>query len=464
MLVLSAVQFERVEVRDVSTEDKDKKVGTGTPGGKPSTDLDALKAKLGLARPAPGKETTAAPGGGQAPAQAPSAEDFKFTFGATKPEVKSLSDAELAAIELAAHRASKPLGRRIAMSVVLILVGLVLLWLGYQFGTSMGMRVLHNEAVNQAVTIRDHLTQGVVDVTGQVLASRKDATSRFIDAFDKYFEEHFNNVAGLAKLLAEGKLPPDFDLAKFKKDELEPAKTICKDYLSNVDEYSVSTMLQGQLYATELGAKLLEFSDRANKLRARAEALYVAIELVENYMLTGEMPKNLKPEVLVVAQKAENEEDQVLAVVEVEVSGTPEVDKELITKEVCEPVAMELEIPICGAAKGEPETEKRLIDTFEKKETQTVKQFRKVKVKDSEGKPLTSKFANLFKVDLRAHLMPLLERIGKDKENEMQNLGVLMGAAAQAMSDVKMSGEGLNFSEVSEVIQKYAEQEMLFTF
>lgn len=441
----------------------EKKGGIGTPGGKPSTDLDALKAKLGLAKPAPGKDATAAPGG-QATPPAPSAEDFKFTFGATKPEVKTLSDAEIAAIELAAHRAAKPLGRRIAVGVTLVITGIVLVWLGFQFGTSMGMRVLHNEAVDQAIYIRDHLTQGVTDTTGQLLASRKDATSRFIEAFDRYFEEHFSNLSMLAKVLAEGKLPPDFDMEKFKKDELEPAKAICKEYLNNVEEYSVTTMLQGQLYATELGAKLLDFSDRANKLRARAEALYIAIEIIESFSLTGDMPKNLKPEVLVVAQKAENEEDQILAVVEVEVSGTPEIDKELITKDVCEPVAMELEIPICGAAAGEPATEKRLIDTFEKKETQTVKQFRKVKVKDAEGKPLTSKFANLFKVDLRGHLMPLLERVGEDKENEVQNLGLLFGNMAEALTDVKQASEGLNFSEVAEIIEKYAQQEKLFTF
>jgi len=165
-----------------------------------------------------------------------------------------------------------------------------------------------------------------------------------------------------------------------------------------------------------------------------------------------------------VAQKAENEADQVLAVVEVEVSGTPEVDKELITKEVCEPVAMELEIPICGAAKGEPETEKRLIDTFEKKETQTVKQFRKVKVKDGTGKPLTTKFENLFKVDLRNHLMPLLERIGGDKKIEVENLGLLFANMFQNMNDVKQAGEGLNFKDVLEIIDKYAQQEKFYTF
>jgi len=453
--------FELREVRDVSTDDKEKKGGAGTPGGKPGTDLEALKAKLGLAKPAAGKES-AAPGA--AAPRAPSADDFKFSFGKTGAEVKGLSDAELAAIELAAHRASKPLGRRIAMAVVLAIVGLVLIWLGYQFGTSMGMRVLHNQAVDQAVYVREHITQGVVDAAGREMASRRDATTRFIETFDKYFEEHFNNLSVLTKLFSEGKLPPDFDMEKIKKEELEPAKALCKDFLSNVEEYSVGTILQGQLYASELGAKLLEFSDRANKLRARVEALYVAIELIESYTLTGEMPKNLKPEVLVVAKKAENEADQVLPVIEVEVSGTPEVDKELITKDLCEPIAMELEIPICGAAKGEPETEKRLIDTFEKKETQVVKPFRKVKVKDSEGKPLTAKFESLFKVDLRAHLMPLLERIGGDKKTEVENLGLLFGNMFQNLNDVKQAGEGLNFSEVMEIIEKYAQQEKFFTF
>lgn len=438
----------------------EKKGGVGTPGGKPGTDLDALKAKLGLARPAAGKEA----GAGAAAPQAPSADDFKFSFGAAKSDVKTLSDAELAAIELAAHRASKPLGRRIAMSIAMAIVGLVLIWLGYQFGSSMGMRVLHNQAVDQAVYVREHVSQGVVDAAGREMASRRDATTRFIEAFDVYFEEHYNNLTLLTKLLSEGKLPPDFDIEKVKKEELEPAKALCKDFLSNVEEYSVSTILQGQLYASELGSKLLEFSDRANKLRARAESLYIAIELVESYTLSGEMPKNLKPEVLVVAQKTENEADQVLAVVEVEVSGTPEVDKELITKEVCEPVAMELEIPICGAAKGEPETEKRLIDTFEKKETQTVKQFRKVKVKDGTGKPLTTKFENLFKVDLRNHLMPLLERIGGDKKIEVENLGLLFANMFQNMNDVKQAGEGLNFKDVLEIIDKYAQQEKFYTF
>jgi len=443
----------RQEDENVCPDEKDTK-GPVKPAPKGGADLEELKARLGLKKPA---ESAAG-------AKKSTAEDFRFSFGEAKgAEEKQLSPQELAAIDAEAAKASAPLARRIASLVAMLVVAVILLWLGYQFGTSMGMRVLHNEALGQAKGIREYLTKGFSDATGREMVARQDATTQFINTFEKWHEEHFALYAGLIKAFSEGAMPTDFDFEKFKKDELVPLKTMCKDFLTNVEEYSVAAILKGQLYSTELGAKLLEFVDRSNKLRARVEGLFVAIETIENYSMTGAMPGNLKPELLLLAQKAEKAKEQVVEVLTVEVAGTPELDKLLETKDVCEPVSIELEIPVCGAGKDEPQTEKRLLDTFEKRQTEVVTQFRKVKVKDPEGKPLTAKFEELFKLDMRPHLMPLLERIGSDKKSEIANLGVLISTVFQNMSDVQDAGEAVDFKDLLDSVEKLASQEQFFT-
>jgi len=439
----------------VSPDDKERR-GPGSPGpGGRGRDLDALKAKLGLGRP------DGAPAEG---ARKEAADDFRFSFGEAGGEAPSLSPAELAAIEDEVQRAAKPFGRKVVLGVVFLILTVLLLWLGYHFGKNMGLRTLHNEAVGQAQGIKNFFLKSFADKTGRELASRRDATSRFIDTFEQFHEERFAKVAYYVKTFQAGKYPPDWDFEKMKKEELEPMKTLCRDFLTNVEEYAVASILKGQLYSTELGAKLLDFVDRSNKLRSRVEALYVAIELIETYQMSGVMPSNLKPEVLLFAEKAEKETDKIIAVKEVEVSGTPELDKELETKEICEPIAIELEIPVCGARKGEPEFEKRLLDTYQKSETQLVKQFKKVTVKDKGGKAFSARFQHLFKIDLKGHLVPLLERISGDKRVEALNLGMLFSTFFLNMSDVRLAGEAVDFRDVLDAIEKYGGQELFFTF
>lgn len=420
---------------------------------KSTTDLEELKARLGLKKPAAEAQQE----------KKSTAEDFKFSFGAVKAaEESELSPQELAAIEAEAARASKPLGRRVALGVGLLLGAVILFWLGLQFGQGMGMRVIHNASIEQAKHIQQYLTQGFSDSTGREMIARQDATTRFIDAFNTWNEQHSRTYSTLVRFFSEGVMPKDFDLEKFKTEELAPLKTICKNFLTNVEEYSVAGLLKGQLYSTELGAKLLEFVDRSNKLRARVEGLYIAIEMVENYIVTGALPSNLKPELLVLATKEEKEKEQILPLHTVEIAGTPELEKVVERKEVCEPVAIEIEIPTCSR-KGEPEFEKRFVDTFEKREVEVVKQFRKVKVKTHEGKPLTARFEELYKLDLRPHLTPLLERISVDKKSEIANLGMVLGAMLQAMNDVRQAGEAVDFKDLLDSVQKYASQVQLFT-
>jgi hypothetical protein len=435
--------------------------GPQKPGG--GKDLDALKAKLGLgatrkpASPLAGKPK-------EEPKQRSAADDFKFSFGdAGGKEEKAFSAQELAAIDAEAQRAASPLGRKIISGAIGLVLVIIVMWLGYQFGNSMGMRVLHNEAVKQAAEMKDFFLKKYANVTGEEIDARRDTTTRFVDQFDAYLEEHITGLMNLAKLLEEGKIPPDFDMEKFRKEELEPLKSLCKDYLQGVEEYSVASILKGQLYSTELGAKLLEFADRANKLRNRVETLYLSIEIVEAYVQSGEMPKDLKGEVLVHGVKPENEKDKVPEIAVVELNGQPEIDKELTTKEVCEPIAIELEIPVCGG-RGEPEVEKRLIDTYDKKEVQEVKQFRKVKVKNADGKSVTARIEHLFKMDLKPFLKPLIERISADKKLELENLAIVLNTLIQNMNDVRMAGEAVDFKDLLDAVDKYAGQETFFTF
>ena len=438
------------------TDDTKNRRGTGKPGaGKGGKDLDELKAKLGLKKPA-------AKGVAEKPKSA--AEDFKFSFGEKPTAEPALSQAELAAIDAEVQKAAKPMGRKIVLLVVAVVVSALLLWLGYQFGNSMGLRVLHNEAVNQAVGITDFFSKGLTDKSGRQLSSRQDATGSFSDALDTYLEERYGKFNALLQVFGAGDLPKDFDFEAFKKEELAPLKIMCKDFLTNVEGYNLGAILQGQLYSTELGAKLLEFTTKANMMRGKVEALYVSIELLETYQFPAEPPGNLKPKLLLLANKGEKEKDKVIGATSVEVAGTPEVDRELSTKELCEPISMELEIPICDAKKGEPEFEKRLIDTFEKREQQEVKPYRKIKIKtEGEGKGLVAKIEHLFELDLRPYLKPLLAHINGDRKSGVQNFGVLFASFFQNLNDVREAGEGVDYTSVLEVLEKYASQETFFT-
>jgi len=446
----------------VSPDDNEKKGPVGAGPGKGKKDLDELKAKLGLKKPSPGAKK---PGSPAAPApKKTAADDFKFSFGDAQQAEPALSASELSAIDAEAHKASSPIGRKIAVLLVGLVLAVVLLWLGYQFGNSMGLRVLHNQAVIQSQEIKSFFLARYSNAAGVEIDARRDTTTKFVDAFDVWHEEHITQMMAHAKVFSSGQTPADFELEAFLKDELIPMKTMCKDFLVAIEEYSVAGVLKGQLYSTELGAKLLEFADRANKLRNQVQTLYLSIELVESYILTQAMTEKPKPEVLVHALKIEKEKETVPVLKEVEINGTPELDKELKTKELCEPVSFELEIPLCNVRRGEPETEKRLIDTYDKKEVQEVTQFRKVKVKDADGKALSARIEHLFKVDLRPHLKPLLEQVFKGRTTEVKNLGTLVATVAQNMNDVRMAGETVDFTDVIDSVEKFAVQELFFTF
>lgn len=435
------------------TKDRKGKPGAGGSGGK---DLDELKARLGLKKPGKPAAATRKPKSSE--------DDFKFSFGEDKV-TEQFSKAELAAIDAEGRKATSPLGRRIMMVVVAMAVGVVLIWLGFQFGSSMGLRVLHNASVSQAQEIKEFFTKTFTDRSGRELKSRKDASGKLADEIDRYVEEHFQDLHTLNQILSKGALPPDFDYPKFVTEHLEPLEQVCKDFLLNVEEYNLAVIMRGQLYSTELGAKLLEFSNRANILRSKVEALHIAIQILQGYRLSGESPKNLKPKLLLYAQKAQKDKDKTSAAVPVAVAGTPEVDRELINKELCEPIAIELEIPICGAKRNDPQTEKRLIDTFEKKEAQEVIPYRKVKVKnEADGKSLTAKIEHLYELDLVPYLKPLLERIAMERGSNAENLGVVFVAYLETLNDVKEVAGIVDYASVLEVIEKYADQETLYTF
>jgi hypothetical protein len=464
------------------SDDMEKK-GPGKPSG--GKDLDALKAKLGL-----GKTKSPTSPLGSKPKAAPqrdAKEDFKFSFGDVTTEKKpAFSAKELADIDAEANKAANPFGRIIIKTVgALVLVTLVL-WLGYQFGSSMGMRIMHNEAVKQAQEIKGFFLKKYSNPAGDKIDPRRDITTRFVEDFDAYQEAHLAELMALGKLLENNKLPPDFNMKEFKEGELVELKTLCKAYLRNIEGYSVATILKGQLYGTgspdkeggaadeckkdcktvpEVGAKLLEFADRTNKLRNRVESLYIAIELIENYDDSSGMPKGLKGEVRVHALQTGDAKNDlpVIAVVEIAKNAKPVRDNDVTNKDVCEPVSVEVEVPTCGG-KDEPATEKRLIEAFDKTVVEVVSPFLKIKVNDADGKPITARIENLYKMDLKPYLKPLIDRIEGDRKLAHGNLAVLVGNLVQNMNDVRMAGDAVDFTELLDSLEKYATQETFYTF
>lgn len=449
----------------MTTDDSKGKpgAGAGTKGGK---DLDELKARLGLKKGPEGAQS-GAPGAAQQPAgQASSLEDFKFSFG-QKPQAPgagALSDKEFAAIEERVAKAAKPLGLRLSKWIGGVVLLVALAWIGYQYGNSMGLRVIHNESVAQAQRVLDFFTKSFSDAAGAEVSSRRDATAVLADYLAAYTDERFGKFSAIQTALSNGELPPGFDFEAFKKEDLGPLKKTCETYMSAVEEYSVDALLGGQLYATELGAKLLEFVTKANVLRSKVETLYVLIQLIESFGLPEPPPANLKPKLLLLATKGEKEKDNVGPVTPVEINGTPEVDRELTTKEICEPVSMEIEIPICGAGKNDPQTEKRLLEVFEKKETQEVKPYRKIRLKtEADKRDLTAKIGDLFELDMKPYLVPLLERIGNDRKTNAGNMGILFEAFLNNLSTIKESAPQVDYQSIVDLLTKFAGQETYFS-
>jgi hypothetical protein len=455
----------------VTTDTTDNKgkpaAGPGAKGGK---DLDDLKARLGLKKgpeaAAPG--AAGAAGGQQQAKQAQSSlEDFKFSFGQkpAAPAAAEMSDKEFEAIEKGVAKSATPWSMQLIKWAAGGALVAILMWIGYQYGNSMGLRVIHNESVSQAQRVRDIFTKSFTDGTGTEVSSRRDATAALADALATYTDERAAKFTLLAEALGKGQFPPDFDIEAFRKEDIDPLKRICETYMTAVEQYSVDALLQGQLYATELGSKLLEFVNRANSLRSKVEQVYILLQLMESLSLPEAPPSNLKPKLLLLASKAETDKDKVLPVTSVDIDGTPEVDRELVTKEICEPVSMEIEIPVCNPAKGQPETEKRLLEVFEKKEAQEVKPFRKVKVKtEGESKSLTAKIGDLFELDMRPYLMPLLDRLGADRSKSALNVATLFNAFVANLMAVREAAPEVDYRTVVEMLDTFASQETYFAF
>jgi len=357
-------------------------------------------------------------------------------------------------MEAEVSKASKPLANRLMVVGVVVVCAALALWMGYQFGSNMGWRTISNEAVKQAVEIRDHISKNVVDAAGRELKSHRDANLQFSTDRDAYIDANFTEFEGLKQMLASGQLPVQFtqeEWNKWKESKLIQLKKLCEDYLANVEEYSLSALFNGNIYASELALKVLDFSEKANRLRSRIDSLFVMIQILENRNILVPPPADLTPETLVLAQKGEGEKDKVSNVLVVTKEGNPEVDKEILNKDVCEPVSMELEIPTgANGPDGQPVFEKKLIDTFDKKQVQEVKAFRKIKVKTADKKDIVARFDNLFIMDLRPHLMPLIESLQSNRKSEAENMAFQFEAFLQTLMAVHLTASEVDFKSLGE--------------
>ncbi len=449
----------------------------GRPGaGKGGKDIEDLKARLGL-----NKSPAAKPGAPTASASSEQkksdavVDEFSFSLSSKKPELegKEFSDKELAEIDEQVERAAKPLGRRILTGVILLLAGVILLWLGFQYGSSMSKRIFHNERVAQAQKIQGFVQEEFQNAQGTSLPSRKEITETFIADTDAFAEENFGKYQMWLEALGEGRLPPEFDFEKFKDEDLKVLMKLCSDYLHNVDSYDASEILSGQLYATELGSEVLNFAVKGNRLRWSVDALQYSAQMLETFTFTPNSLDVGATQFFLFAGKPETDKDKdAIAAYFVEKIGPqiPRVEPEF--QDVYEAVAFEVPYD-CLDENGRPSECKLKIEKFNEKDLliksdkqqQINHPYKTQKVRFIEQDVEKEvKVEDLFIIDISSKIEPIRDRVIADKEMELKNFAILLGTMVQGMADVKKYGDELRFEALLDILNQVAGEETYFTF
>jgi hypothetical protein len=143
-----------------------KKTIPSKPGGdKGTSDLEALRAKLGLTKPAApapgatGKEAAPKPAGAAAPS------DFKFSFAEAKPADAAAtttqpSSPKAAAKAAAAASPKAKTGKGLAITVGAV-CAVIFAAVGFQFGNGMGERSARNAFIKQAQSVLAYFSEPI---------------------------------------------------------------------------------------------------------------------------------------------------------------------------------------------------------------------------------------------------------------------------------------------------------------
>lgn len=450
------------------TDTRDQNEGNRPPrGGK---DLDELKAKLGLtSKPdKPGVPKEAAP--------RKAVDEFSLSLGTapTGPaeQAPSLSPKELAEIEHAGEKAARPLGRTMLFGGILVFLSLFGLFLGYQYGKNNSARIIHNQQVEEGQRIVESLQKELEEAEGTGKSSRMKLTEDLRNDVRTYMDENMGIYAEWKEALANEGLP-QIDFAAFKEKDLATVKAFCLKYLRNAGSFDVSRLLRGQLYSFDMGATLLEFAVKTERLRVATDNLRLSVEALEQVALNTK-PLDLGPTQLYVeASKAEAQKTELDVQIRwVELLGNPFTNVIKEFEDAYQPVSMEFEYD-CLDEKGRPAKCTLTVADFEGKQllvkadeqTQIDRTEVRQKVKDLLNKEeYTPRLDSVFIIDLETKYNPIIEWVAEDQKLEARNFEILLDTFLQNLQECRDAADELTFDTLLEQARAAADSEAVSTF
>lgn len=487
--------------------------GSGTPGkpdgGAPKApDLEALRAKLGF-KPTPSSAATpstpagpGAPAGtpaapkpslsglpGATPAQAPKQEkvhgtqQFRFSgVEASSMGQKALSEKELAELDESLAKAGKPLGTKLILGGVVLLIVIAAVWIGLQIGKGMSYRILANEGISQAEMVKTYFTKGQTDAQGKEMAIRGEAAAKMKASLDEYIANNQDILTLLSEASETGRLPEGVDWEDVKKSKLKPLQTILTTYLESAPVYQANEILGGQVYAPDLAAEVSGFVGRANSLRASVEQLALTVEMLmgvnppKPVPAAGEMPGKTA---YVFAPNVDRDGAKILEGKLVKVSGEIKDDvlvdaktKKRVEKEekcVKDPLVFKWTCPSCNpkvpAEEQSQELESYVPQVVERTVEDPVAEITTV----ANNKKGEIEVKHLYAVDMRHFVKPLVERLQVMETRALEDEAMLQGSISSMLAvffarleDVQTKVGAVDLKRLMDLLETTAAQEQQF--
>ncbi len=494
--------------------------GSGTPGkpesGAPKgSDLEALRAKLGF-KPTP--PTAGTPGAPSAPAGTPAGspaggagaprpgmsgipgaptaaaapkpdkthgtQQFRFSgLEASGTGHRTLSEKELAELDDSLAKAGKPLGTKIIIACVALLIVAAAVWVGLQMGKGMSYRVLSNEGINQAEMVRTYFTKGQTDAQGKESAIRGEAAAKLKTSLDEFVAQNQDALTLLSDASQTGRLPEGMDWDDLKKTKLVPLRAILDVYLQSTPTYQAAEILGGQVYAPELASEVASFVGRANSLRASVEQLALTLDMLINDVrppkpvpAAGELPGKTA---YVFAPNAEREGATILEGRLVKVNGEIKDDllvgaktKKRVEKEekcVKDPIIFKWTCPSANpkvpAEEQSQELESYIPQVMERVIEDPMAEITSV----SDSKKREIEIKHLYSVDMRYFVKPLVERLQVLETRAIEDEAMLQGSISSILAvlfarleDVQTKIGAVDLKRLMDMVDTMAAQEEQF--
>jgi len=438
--------------------------------GKPATkgvrDVEDLKARLGLAskveRPA---QTTAAP--------PKKVDEFSLSLGVTQTAepVPQLSAKELAEIDSQGEKAVRPMGRTILLGGLVVLLGLMGLFLGYQYGKNNSERVIENNRVDEAQRIRDALFGQFEEVAGSEKVTRQQLTEEFRNQIRTFVDGRMGVYQAWKEDFSKGQFPEDLDLKGLTTGDLAELKGFTSRYLRNVGSLDVNRVLQGQAYSFDIAMAVLDFALKAERLRVATDNLRVSIEALEQFAVMEEPLDLGAAQEYVLATKPEAEANELTTVAPyVQLVGDPAVVNLREEEPVYQQVSVALEYD-CLDDRGRPAKCELTVADYEGKPllikadevTVTEKAEVRQRVRNVATKEdSTAKAEDLFLVDLETKFSPVISWSEKISKLEVRNFELTFEVFLMNLEACAAAAVDMDFENINNLVREASQQNKAF--